>query len=46
MTLLEWKPEYSVGNAAVDQEHQHMIGQINELIDITNDNSCDLLLNL
>ena len=33
MTLLEWKPEYSVGNAAVDQEHQHMIGQINELIE-------------
>ena len=31
MTLLEWKPEYSVGNFSVDFEHQQMIRQINEL---------------
>jgi hemerythrin len=31
MTLLEWKPEYSVGNFSVDFEHQQMISHINEL---------------
>lgn len=31
MTLLAWKPEYSVGNASIDHEHQHMIEQINML---------------
>jgi hemerythrin len=31
MTLLEWKPEYSVGDAAIDHEHEHMIQQINML---------------
>lgn len=31
MALLEWKPEYSVGNAAIDHEHEHMIQQINRL---------------
>lgn len=31
MTLLEWKPEYCVGNASIDHEHQQMIHQINTL---------------
>jgi hemerythrin len=31
MALLEWKPEYSVGNPAIDYEHEHMIRQINLL---------------
>jgi hemerythrin len=31
MTLLEWKSEYSVGNASVDHEHQQMINQINAI---------------
>ena len=31
MALLEWKPEYSVGNASIDHEHEHMIQQINRL---------------
>jgi len=31
MALLEWKQEYSVGNASIDHEHQHMIQQINSL---------------
>ena len=33
MALLEWKPEYCVGDAAIDHEHEHMIGQINALYD-------------
>jgi len=31
MALLEWKPEYSVGNDSIDHEHQQMIQQINTL---------------
>ena len=31
MPLLEWKTEYSVGNTAIDHEHQQMILQINLL---------------
>ena len=31
MNLLQWKPEYSVGNASIDHEHEHMIQQINVL---------------
>ena len=31
MSLLEWKPEYSVGNNAIDHEHEQMINQINAL---------------
>jgi hemerythrin len=31
MALLEWKPEYSVGNISIDHEHEHMIQQINTL---------------
>lgn len=33
MTLLEWKPEFCVGDAAIDHDHEHMIGQINALYD-------------
>ena len=29
MTYLEWKPEYSVGVAAIDKEHREMIELIN-----------------
>ncbi len=37
MALLEWKPEYSVGNASIDHEHQHMIEEINELYETLKD---------
>lgn len=33
MTLLEWKPEYSVGIASMDDEHRTMIGLINDIYD-------------
>lgn len=33
MTLLKWKPEFSVGDAAIDHEHELMIQQINALYD-------------
>ena len=33
MALLEWKAEFSVGNASIDHEHEHMIQQINTLYD-------------
>ena len=33
MAQIEWIPEYSIGNAAVDQEHQLLITQINQLYD-------------
>ena len=31
MSLLEWKPEYSVGVASMDDEHREMIGLINDV---------------
>jgi len=31
MNLLQWKPEYSVGVDAIDEEHSHMIDLINEI---------------
>ena len=31
MAQIEWREEYSVGNAAVDQEHELLIAQINQL---------------
>ena len=31
MAQLEWNEEFSVGNATVDQEHEHLIEQINQL---------------
>ena len=33
MALLKWKPEFSVGDAAIDHEHELMIQQINALYD-------------
>ena len=33
MNLVQWKAEYSVGDAAIDHEHEHMIKQINALYD-------------
>ena len=33
MSLLEWRPTFSVGVDAVDYEHQLLIGLINELYD-------------
>lgn len=33
MALLEWRPEFSVGNPSIDHEHEHMIEQINALYD-------------
>jgi hemerythrin len=31
MKLLDWKPEFSVGNAAVDHEHRQLIELINRI---------------
>jgi hemerythrin-like metal-binding protein len=31
MSLIEWKPEFSVGNAAVDHEHRELIQLINSV---------------
>ena len=31
MAQIQWNEEFSVGNAAVDQEHEHLIEQINQL---------------
>ena len=31
MALIEWRQEFSVGNAAIDHEHEQMIEQINDL---------------
>lgn len=31
MSLLEWKPEYSVGIASMDDEHREMIDLINDV---------------
>ncbi len=31
VALLEWKPEFSVGDPAVDHEHQELIDLVNEL---------------
>lgn len=33
MAQIEWKAEYAVGNAAVDQEHELLIAQINQIYD-------------
>ena len=33
MSLITWKPEYSVGNAGIDQEHRELIDTINALHD-------------
>ena len=31
MTLLDWKPAYSLGIPSVDHEHQELIGMINDV---------------
>lgn len=31
MSLIEWKPEFSVGNTAVDHEHRELIRLINDV---------------
>ena len=31
MSLIQWKPEFSVGNASVDHEHRELIELINNL---------------
>lgn len=31
MNLIEWRPEYAVGNAAVDHEHRELIALINDV---------------
>jgi len=33
MSLVTWKPEFSVGVASVDFEHEHLIKLINEIYD-------------
>ena len=33
MTTLEWKPEYSVGDPAIDFEHRELIGHVNDLLE-------------
>ncbi|MGA9575717.1 MAG: hemerythrin family protein [Lysobacterales bacterium] len=33
MAQIEWRQEFSVGNAAVDQEHELLIAQINHIYD-------------
>ena len=33
MSIIDWRDEFSVGVASVDQEHREMIGLINELDD-------------
>ncbi len=37
MTLIEWRKEFSVGNAAIDHEHEHMVEQINRLYEQLNE---------
>ena len=31
MAQIEWRKEYTIGNASVDREHELLIGQINQL---------------
>ena len=39
MTLIDWKPEFSVGVASVDSEHRELIDLINDLHDRVGDNA-------
>ena len=32
--MIEWRKEFSVGNEAIDHEHEHMIEQINQLYEL------------
>lgn len=44
MTLIQWKAEFSVGNAAVDHEHRELIDLINSVHDgIREDTGLDRL---
>jgi len=36
MAQIEWRKEYSIGNASVDQDHELLIGQINQLYEQLN----------
>ena len=40
-TLIEWKEEYSVGIEEIDDQHQHMVGIINDLFYIINNKEFD-----
>jgi len=31
MTQIEWREDFSIGNASVDQEHESLISQINQI---------------
>lgn len=33
MAFVDWKPEYSVGNAEIDEQHRRLVGLINQLHD-------------
>lgn len=33
MALIKWNESFSVGNDAIDREHEHLIEQINQLSD-------------
>lgn len=33
MDLISWKPAYSVGNKTMDDQHQVLVGMLNELFD-------------
>lgn len=39
MTLLKWKPSYSLGIPSVDLEHREMIGMINRVFDSLDENA-------
>lgn len=34
MTLIEWKPEFSVGEPILDKDHRHLIELLNSLSDL------------
>ena len=34
MKLIEWREEFSVGNDAIDDDHEHLIEQINQLYEL------------
>lgn len=34
MAQIEWSENYSVGNDAIDREHKHLIGRINQMYEL------------
>ena len=34
MAKIEWSEDFSVGNAAIDREHEHLIKEINDLYEL------------